>query len=53
MDEDENMAGEEEEDEDEARGIMGRVKGDLFDSDDEEDQEDKGTCQSSFSTISV
>lgn len=53
MDEDEDMAGEEEEDEDEARGIMGRVKGDLFDSDDEEDQEDKGTCQSSFSTISV
>lgn len=53
MDENENMAGEEEEDEDEARGIMGRVKGDLFDSDDEEDQEDKGTCHSSFSPISV
>lgn len=53
MDEDEDMAGEEEEDEGEARGIMGRVKGDLFDSDDEEDQEDKSTCQSSFSTISV
>lgn len=53
MDVVEDMAGEEEEDEGEARGIMGRVKGDLFDSDDEEDQEDKSTCQSSFSTISV
>lgn len=53
MDEDEEMAYEEVEDEDEARGIMGRVKGDLFDSDDEEDREDQGTCQSPFSTISV
>lgn len=43
MDEDEEMVGEEEDDEDEARGIMGRVKGDLFDSEDEEDQEDQGT----------
>lgn len=41
MDEDEEMAHEEVEDDDEARGIMGRVKGDLFDSDDEEDREDQ------------